>query len=57
MTRLPATGAMSPQHSAGARSLFLDHAFLPDGWARNVRLTIESGCISHVAADAERGES
>ena len=57
MTLLRTTGATSPRHAAAARSLFFDHAFLPDGWASNVRLTIEGGFITDVTAGAARGDS
>ena len=57
MTLLRTTGATSPRHPAAARSLFFDHAFLPDGWASNVRLTIEGGFITDVTAGAARGDS
>jgi formiminoglutamate deiminase len=33
-------------------ALLLDHAMLPDGWARNVRLTIENGMISSIESGA-----
>ncbi|MGH6962135.1 MAG: formimidoylglutamate deiminase, partial [Dongiaceae bacterium] len=43
------------------RSLFFDHAFLPGGWAENVRVAIDdgviSGVITEVAADAPRDGS
>jgi formiminoglutamate deiminase len=34
------------------RRLILDHALLPDGWARNVGLDIEDGVIAAVQSDA-----
>src|SRR5262245_26362945 len=34
--------------------LFFDHAFLPGGWARNVRVAIEDGVITGVTPDAPR---
>ena len=35
------------------RTVFLDQALLPDGWARKVRVTIADGRIATVAAGAE----
>lgn len=35
------------------RDLLFDWALLPQGWARNVRVTVESGRIAAVAADAD----
>jgi formimidoylglutamate deiminase len=40
-----------------AQALFFDHAFLPDGWASNVRVSIEGGVISDVAVGVPRGET
>lgn len=37
-----------------AHSLWFDHALLPDGWARGVRLTLADGVISAVDVDTER---
>lgn len=37
-----------------SRSLFFDHALLPDGWRRAVRLTVADGVIAAVQADAPR---
>lgn len=37
--------------------LFFDHALLPGGWARSVRVTIAGGEITAVAADATVGEA
>ena len=34
------------------RSIFLDHALLPSGWARDVRVDIAGGTITGVAANA-----
>jgi formimidoylglutamate deiminase len=57
---------MTPQRTLDAthakqlvagRSLFFDHAFLPDGWASNVRLSIEAGFISNVEVGARRDDS
>lgn len=41
------------------RSLWFEEALLPDGWAQNVRMTLEAGRITAVARDAPRnpGES
>jgi formiminoglutamate deiminase len=36
------------------RALFFDHALLPAGWARDVRISIADGTIRSVAAKAER---
>jgi formiminoglutamate deiminase len=36
------------------RDLFFDHALLPGGWAREVRVRIADGAIASVTADAER---
>lgn len=44
-----------PLHSKGVtvmRRLILDHALLPEGWARNVGLDIEGGVIAAVHRDA-----
>lgn len=37
-----------------AKSLFFDHALLPSGWARDVRIDVESGNIVAVTPDAVR---
>ena len=37
------------------RELFFDHALLPSGWARDVRITVADGTIVAVAQDAPRG--
>lgn len=43
-----------PEGSGGApRSLFFEHCLLAEGWARNVRITLESGLIAAVEAGAE----
>lgn len=34
------------------RQLFFEHALLPDGWARDVRVGVEAGSIQSVAAQA-----
>ena len=36
------------------RELFFDHALLPDGWARDVRISVADGRIVAVAAGATR---
>jgi formiminoglutamate deiminase len=36
------------------RELFFDHALLPSGWARDVRVGVEGGLIVSLAADAAR---
>jgi formimidoylglutamate deiminase len=40
--------------AALSRTLFFDHAFLPDGWMRNVRITIENGTIIAVSRNPEQ---
>ncbi|MBV8915892.1 MAG: formimidoylglutamate deiminase, partial [Acetobacteraceae bacterium] len=35
------------------QALFVDHALLPDGWGRDVRIEIEDGRIAALAQDAE----
>jgi formimidoylglutamate deiminase len=52
MTRSQTPAAMSAKDSGAARTLFFDHAFLPGGWARNVRMAIADGVIADVVADA-----
>jgi formiminoglutamate deiminase len=37
--------------------LFFDHLLLPDGWSRDVRVTIDAGCISAVEPSAEPARS
>jgi formimidoylglutamate deiminase len=48
---------MSSGNEMGAdmvpRTVYLDQALLPDGWARKVRVTIADGRIAAVAAEAE----
>ena len=36
------------------RELFFDHALLPSGWARDVRVSVADGSIAAVAAEAPR---
>ena len=36
------------------RELFFDHALLPSGWARDVRITVADGATVAVAQDAPR---
>src|SRR5215510_9627080 len=36
------------------RELFFDHALLPSGWARDVRISVADGIIAAVAAGASR---
>ena len=36
------------------RELFFDHALLPSGWARDVRIGVADGAITSVAAGAAR---
>jgi formimidoylglutamate deiminase len=45
--------AQQPAASAAGSSLFFDHALLPAGWARDVRVTIRDGAIAAVEADAK----
>ena len=33
-------------------SLFFDHALLPEGWARNVRMTLHDGAIASIEQNA-----
>jgi formimidoylglutamate deiminase len=37
--------------------LFFDHALLPDGWARDVRIDVADGLITAVAANVARGST
>ncbi len=37
--------------------LFFDHALLPSGWARDVRITVERGSISALSENATRGRA
>src|SRR5262245_15182139 len=39
------------------RHLFFDHALLPSGWARDVRVGVADGVIASVAANAERADA
>lgn len=57
MTRSQTPSATDTRKSGAAACLFFDHAFLPDGWASNVRMTIANGVISQVVADAARDGS
>ncbi|KQN04954.1 N-formimino-L-glutamate deiminase [Sphingobium sp. Leaf26] len=43
---------MSERLRPSGASLFFDQLLLPDGWARNVRLTLEGGRIGAIEADA-----
>src|SRR5262245_19017677 len=44
---------MWPQRSERLRrELFFDHALLPSGWARDVRVRVDGGAIVEVASDA-----
>lgn len=54
-SRIP--GATDAKREMGVSSLVFDHAFLPDGWARDVRLSIEGGVIAHVEAGVRCGGS
>jgi formiminoglutamate deiminase len=42
----------SPAHTESEISLFFNHALLPDGWARDVRVSIANGAISAVKPGA-----
>ncbi|MBF7014685.1 formimidoylglutamate deiminase [Novosphingobium resinovorum] len=44
---------MSARSDGRHRSLFFEHCLLPEGWARNVRVTLEQGRIAAVDAGAE----
>jgi formiminoglutamate deiminase len=37
--------------------LFFDHALMPSGWARNVRISVVDGIIASVASDTVRGSA
>ncbi|OKO86789.1 N-formimino-L-glutamate deiminase [Bradyrhizobium sp. NAS80.1] len=52
MTRSQTPAAAGAEDFGAARTLVFDHAFLPDGWARDVRVTVQGGVISNVAPDA-----
>jgi formimidoylglutamate deiminase len=39
------------------RTLFFEHALLPDGWARHVRIAVDGGVIRSVTAEAEAGDA
>ncbi len=39
------------------RTLFFEHALLPAGWARHVRLAVEGGVIRSVKAEVEAGDA
>jgi len=43
--------------TGGEMSLFFDHALLPDGWARGVRVSVRNGAILAVQTGAEAGGS
>lgn len=42
------SGAMS-------RSLFFEHCLLPDGWRRDVRISLENGCVAALATGVAMG--
>lgn len=44
---------MSARSDGSHRSLFFEHCLLPEGWARNVRITLEQGRIVAVEAGAQ----
>jgi formimidoylglutamate deiminase len=52
-SRIP--DATDAKQGTGVSSLFFDHAFLPGGWARDVRLSIERGVITQVEVGVSRG--
>ena len=54
-SRIP--GATDAKREMGVSSLFFDHAFLPDGLARDVRLSIEGGVIAQVEVGVSCGGS
>ncbi len=43
---------MNPEKRAMSRTFFFDSAWLPDGWRRNVRVSVRAGVIERVALDA-----
>jgi formiminoglutamate deiminase len=45
---------MAEQKATTRRELLLDHALLPSGWARDVRIAVADGTITAVTADASR---
>ncbi|WP_285017543.1 formimidoylglutamate deiminase [Novosphingobium sp. fls2-241-R2A-195] len=45
---------MSARSDGSHRSLFFEHCLLPEGWARDVRVTLEQGRIAALEADTER---
>lgn len=57
MTPQKTHNASDRKQPAAGHKLFFDHAFLPNGWARNVRLSVVDGIIANVEIDAERGDS
>lgn len=57
MTTSQTPGAANAKDSRAVKSLFFDHAFLRNGWARNVRVVISDGMIVEVVADAARDGS
>lgn len=57
MTAQRPPGETSARDSVAVHSLFFDHAFLPNGWARDVRVTIKDGLVSDVATGVARGDS
>lgn len=44
---------MEAEDAGANRCLFFDDAFLPEGWARNVRVSMADGIITDIAADAD----
>jgi formimidoylglutamate deiminase len=44
----------SEEHTKLARELFFEHALLPAGWARDVRMTVADGTIQSVCQSATR---
>jgi formiminoglutamate deiminase len=45
---------MAEQKATRRRELFADHALLPSGWTRDVRIAVADGTIAAVTADASR---
>lgn len=57
MKQQPTFAATASRGQALPHSLFFDHAFLPGGWARDVRIAVEDGFIIAVETGAERDGS
>jgi formiminoglutamate deiminase len=55
MTMRYADGVTRDPGAGAGRALRFDHAFLPEGWASDVRVAIEDGVISTIATGVARG--